>query len=80
MNCNPFTNGHLELIKYASNMVDTLYVFIIQEDRSLLKFEDRLKIARGSCSLFKNVVVLPSGEFLGSAMLFPEYGSEKNGC
>ena len=77
MNCNPFTNGHLELIKYASNMVDTLYVFIIQEDRSIFKFEDRLKMARESCSLFKNVVVLPSGEFLGSAMLFPEYGSEK---
>lgn len=76
MNCNPFTNGHLNLIKYALRYVDILYVFVIQEDRSVFKFEDRLRMAKESCSDLKNVVVLPSGEFLGSAMLFPEYGSK----
>lgn len=78
MNCNPFTNGHLNLIKYASKDVDTLYVFVVQEDRSIFKFEDRLKMAKESCDSLKNVVVLPSGEFLGSAMLFPEYGSKSS--
>lgn len=78
INGNPFTNGHLNLIKFASEMVDTLYVFVIQEDRSIFKFEDRLKMARESCAFIKNVVVLPSGEFLGSAMLFPEYGSKSS--
>lgn len=78
MNCNPFTNGHLNLIKYALKYVDILYVFVIQEDRLVFKFEDRLRMVKESCSDLKNVVILPSGEFFGSAMLFPEYGSKDN--
>lgn len=73
---NPFTNGHYELVKYASNMVDTLYVFVLQEDRGIFKFEDRIQMAQESCKNFENVVVLPSGEFFGSAMLFAEYGEK----
>lgn len=73
---NPFTKGHYELVKYASENVDTLYVFVLQEDRGIIKFEDRLQMASKTCEDFDNVVVLPSGEFLGSRMLFAEYGNK----
>lgn len=73
---NPFTKGHYELAKYASNLVDTLYIFVLQEDRGVIKFEDRYIMARESCAELDNVIVLPSGEFLGSKMLFSEYGNK----
>lgn len=73
MNCNPFTYGHLKLIEYASKKVETLYVFIVQEDRSYFKFEDRYKMAVESCKKLPNVVVLESGTIFGTFMTFQAY-------
>ena len=73
MNCNPFTYGHFKLIEYVSSLVDRLYVFVVQEDKSLFKFEDRFDMVMKGCANFNNVLVLPSGKILASAMLFPEY-------
>lgn len=73
MNCNPFTNGHLKLIEYASKQVDTLYVFIVQEDKSYFKFIDRFEMAKESCKDLKNVVVLESGTVFGTFMTFQAY-------
>ena len=44
MNCNPFTLGHRYLIEYASKRVDYLYVFVVEEDRSIFSFEDRFHL------------------------------------
>lgn len=73
MNCNPFTYGHLKLIEYASKKVETLYVFIVQEDRSYFKFEDRYKMAVESCKKISNVVILESGTIFGTFMTFQAY-------
>ena len=73
MNCNPFTLGHRYLIEYASRKVDRLYVFILQEDKSFFKFADRIKLVRLGTSDLDKVLVIPSGEFMISALTFPEY-------
>ena len=78
MNCNPFTYGHYKLVEYASSKVDKLYVFVVQEDKSMFKFEDRLKMVEYGCKDFNNVVVIPSGKIFASAMLFPEYFNKED--
>ena len=79
MNCNPFTNGHLYLIKEASKQVDYLYIFIVEEDKSFIKFEDRFKMAKNATKKMKNIKILPSGKFIISSLTFNEYfNKEKN--
>lgn len=73
MNCNPFTRGHRYLIEYASQRVDKLFVFILEEDKSYFKFVDRFEMVKRGTADLKNVVVLPSREFMISALTFPEY-------
>lgn len=73
MNCNPFTYGHYNLIDYARKKVDRLIVFVVQEDKSYFKFDDRFNMVIEGCKDFENVVVIPSGKLLASAMLFPSY-------
>lgn len=73
MNCNPFTYGHLKLVEYASQRVDTLYIFVVQEDKSYFKFKDRLKMVEDSCKSISNVIVIPSGTVFGTFMTFQAY-------
>lgn len=73
MNCNPFTNGHLKLIEYASKQVETLYVFVVQENKSYFKFSDRIKMVIDCCKNLTNVVVLESGTVFGTFMTFQAY-------
>lgn len=73
MNCNPFTLGHRYLIEYASERVDRLFVFVLQEDKSFFSFEARLKLVKQGTADMENVIVLPSGEFMISSLTFPEY-------
>ena len=78
MNCNPFTLGHRYLIEYASKHVDYLYIFVVQEDRSIFKFEDRIDLVRKGTKDISNVIVLPSGNFIISATTFPGYFYKDN--
>ena len=73
MNCNPFTLGHRYLIEYAASQVDTLYIFVVEEDRSYFPFRDRLELVKQGTSDLNNVIVLPSGNFIISATTFPGY-------
>ncbi len=73
MNCNPFTYGHYKLIEYATKQVEKLFVIVVEDDKSLFKFEDRFKMAKNGCKDFSNVDVIPSGKIFGSSMIFPEY-------
>lgn len=73
MNCNPFTLGHRYLIEFALRQVDFLYIFVVQEDRSYFKFEDRIRLVKQGTADFKNLMVLPSGKFIISADTFSEY-------
>ena len=74
MNCNPFTFGHKYLIETALESVARLYIFVVEEDLSDFKLNDRLKmISQGTAHLKDRVEVVPSGNFIISTNTFPEY-------
>lgn len=54
-------------------MADCLYVFVVEEDKSEIKFVDRLAMVEQNCADFENVIVLPSGSYMISSITFPEY-------
>lgn len=78
MNCNPFTRGHRYLIEQASSQVDLLYVFVVEEDKSFFKFEDRIEMVRRGTSDLANVKVLPSGRYIISKDTFWQYFEKDN--
>ena len=73
MNCNPFTLGHQYLIEYASDKVDILFIFVVEENKSYFEYEDRFRMVQEGTKNIKNVVVVPSGKFIISSYTFPEY-------
>jgi [citrate (pro-3S)-lyase] ligase len=73
MNCNPFTLGHRHLIEYAAQQVEHLYVFVVEEDRSIFPFKDRLGLVKAGTADLANVTILPSGKFIISTLTFSEY-------
>ena len=73
MNCNPFTLGHKYLIEMASKQVEYLYVFVVEEDKSFFRFQDRMNMVKRGVDDLKNVRVLPSGKYVLSASTMPEY-------
>ncbi|MDO4975398.1 MAG: adenylyltransferase/cytidyltransferase family protein, partial [Alphaproteobacteria bacterium] len=76
MNCNPFTLGHRYLIEKASSMVDKLYIFVVEEDKSIFPFKDRLELVKLGTEDLKNVTVLPSGKYMISLLTLPGYFSK----
>lgn len=73
MNCNPFTLGHQYLIENCAAKVDWLYVFVVEENRSVFPFSDRINLVRQGVQHLPNVSVFPSGSFMISTLTFPEY-------
>ncbi|MBR6014309.1 MAG: hypothetical protein IK062_11115 [Selenomonadaceae bacterium] len=78
MNGNPFTLGHEYLVEYASKKVKKLYVFVVEEDQSEFKFDDRFKLVQAGVKKFSNVEVLPSGKFIISQKTFSGYFNKEN--
>jgi [citrate (pro-3S)-lyase] ligase len=78
MNANPFTWGHYHLVEYALRNVDCLYIFVVQEDKSLFSFEERIQLVRVGVNVFgDSVQVVPSGKFIISSLSFPGYFSKE---
>lgn len=73
MNCNPFTCGHRYLIETAASMVDVLYIFVVEEDKSYFAFEDRIHMVRLGTADLRNVVIIPSGKYILSSATLPGY-------
>ncbi len=73
MNCNPFSKGHRYLITQAKLYVDFLIVFVVEEDASFFSFEERYKMVMDGTSDIKDIMVVPSGEFILSKNTFQEY-------
>lgn len=77
MNCNPFTLGHRYLIEQAVSQVDHLYIFVVEEDKSVFSFKDRMDLVKkGTADLGDKITVLPSGKRIISLLTFPEYFSK----
>jgi [citrate (pro-3S)-lyase] ligase len=79
MNCNPFTRGHRYLIQQASQQVDVLYIFVVEENKSFFDFQDRLHMVKLGVADLENVVVIPSGKYMISTVTLPGY-FEKETC
>jgi [citrate (pro-3S)-lyase] ligase len=73
MNCNPFTWGHRGLIERASGENPWVWVLVVEEDKSVFSFKDRLRLVREGTADLANVQVLPGGEYVISSLTFPAY-------
>ena len=73
MNANPFTKGHRYLIEKAASQCDTLHVFVVSEDKSLVPFSIRKRLVEKGIADLGNVVVHESGPYMISNATFPSY-------
>ncbi len=78
VNGNPFTRGHQYLVETAAARVDTLYVFIVREDRSAFPFAARFRLAEEATRHLPNVVLLDTSRYAVSAATFPSYFLRQN--
>lgn len=76
VNCNPLTLGHLHLLEYASQKVDKLYIFVIEEDLSFFSFETRFSLVKEGTAHLDNVTVLRGGRYICTEFTYPEYYSK----
>ena len=73
INGNPFTTGHLKLVEYAAARHSFVLVFVVEEDGSYFTFKERYAMAYLALKPLKNVLVLPSSEYIVSKSTFPGY-------
>ncbi len=73
MNCNPFTLGHKYLIEQVSQANENVIVFIVEEDKSVFKFRDRIQLVQNGTAEFTNVTVVPASQYIISSATFPTY-------
>lgn len=73
MNCNPFTKGHRYLAEYAAEKVDTLIIFVVEENMSTFSFDDRIEMVRRGTQDIGNIKVVPSGKYNISKSTFAQY-------
>ena len=73
MNANPFTLGHQYLVETAAKDCDTLHLFVLSEDASLVPFSVRKELVRRGTEHLKNVVLHDSGPYMISNATFPSY-------
>lgn len=79
MNCNPFTLGHFYLIEEALKNVEVLYIFVVEEDKSVFRFQERFKmVVEGVKNLKSDIRVIPSGEYIISNKTFAQYFDKEN--
>ena len=69
MNANPFTLGHQYLVETAAAACDTLHLFVVSEDASLVPFAVRKRLVAEGVRHLSNVVLHDSGHV---PELFPE--------
>ncbi|HRZ97551.1 MAG TPA: [citrate (pro-3S)-lyase] ligase [Paludibacter sp.] len=73
VNCNPFTLGHQYLIERAAEENDFLYLFVVEENKSVFPFDIRWKLIEKGISHLKNVLMVKGGDYIVSGCIFPAY-------
>ena len=73
MNCNPFTLGHKFLVEKASAANALVYLFVVEEDRSVIPFSHRWEIISKGIAHLPNVVMVRGDEYIVSSATFPNY-------
>ena len=73
MNANPFTLGHQYLVETAAGKCNTLHLFVLSEDASLVPFAVRKRLVQEGTAHIPNVVLHDSGPYIISSATFPSY-------
>lgn len=73
MNCNPFTLGHLHLVRTAASQSSKVFLFVVAEEASSFPYAVRLRLVREGTAEFSNVIVVPGNEYIVSRATFPTY-------
>lgn len=73
MNANPFTLGHQYLVEQAAKECDTLHLFVVSEDASIIPFQVRKDLVKQGVAHLSNVVCHDSGPYIISNATFPSY-------
>ena len=73
MNANPFTLGHQYLVETAAGRCETLHLFLLSEDASLVPFGVRKQLVQAGTAHLKNLVLHDSGPYIISNATFPSY-------
>ena len=73
MNANPFTLGHQYLVEKAAAACDTLHLFVVSEDASLVPFAVRKRLVTEGVKHLPNVILHDSGPYIISNATFPSY-------
>jgi len=73
VNCNPFTLGHQYLIEKAARENELVYVFVVETERSVFPFKDRIEMIRRGTSHLSNIILVKGGEYVVSSATFPNY-------
>ena len=78
VNCNPFSNGHKFLIEKASYENDIVYLFVVEEDKSVFSFAIRWELIKKGIAHLNNVVMIKGGDYVVSVATFPTYFVKNN--
>lgn len=73
MNANPFTLGHQWLIKQAAEQCDWLHLFVVKEDASFFRYQDRWALIQQGITGIPRVTLHPGSRYLISRATFPGY-------
>ena len=73
MNANPFTLGHQYLVESAASRCDTLHLFVVSEDASLVPFAVRRHLVEAGTAHLSNVILHDCGPYMISSATFPSY-------
>lgn len=73
MNANPFTLGHQYLVEKAAAEWDTVHLFLVSEDASLVPFSVRKRLVQAGVSHLPNVQLHDTGPYIISSATFPSY-------
>jgi len=73
MNANPFTKGHLHLVKTAASQCDHLHIFVVSEDKSIIPYKVRRLLVEKGTEDIENISIHESGPYIISNATFPSY-------
>ncbi len=78
MNCNPFTLGHKYIVEKAAMENRNVIIFVVEEEKSSFPFQVRFQLIKEGVKEFKNVTVIPGGNYIISSATFPNYFLRKD--
>ena len=73
MNANPFTLGHLHLVRTAVEQYDHVHLFVLSEESGPIPFKVRKQLVEAGISGLQNVILHESGPYIISQATFPSY-------